>query len=78
MYAKCDHLLDFDDTLRVISLLLEIFRSLIAFSIAFYTPDAMHANFIVDKSRPCEECDDFLDFEENCALYCSCWRYFDV
>ena len=68
----------FGRKLCVISLLLEIFRRLNAISIAFYTPDEMHANFIVDKSRPCEECDDFLDFEENCALYCSCWRYFDV
>ena len=48
LYAKCDHLLDFDNTLRVISLLLEVFRSLIAFSIAFYTPIATHAAFSVE------------------------------
>ena len=48
MYAKCDHLLDFDDTLRVISLLLEIFRRLNATSIAFYTPNATHAAFSVE------------------------------
>ena len=34
--------------LRVIPLLLEIFRCLIAISIAFYTPNAMHASFIVE------------------------------
>ena len=34
--------------LSVISLLLEIFRCLIAISIAFYTPNAMHASFIVE------------------------------
>ena len=34
--------------LSVISLLLEIFRRLIAISIAFYTPNAMHAVFSVD------------------------------
>ena len=64
--------------LSVISILLGKFRRLNAMSIAFYTPDAMHANFIVDKCRPCEECDNFLDFEEKCSLYSSCWRYFDV
>ena len=48
MYAKCDHLLDFDNTLRVISLLLEIFRRLNATSIAFYTPNATHAAFSVE------------------------------
>ena len=47
--------------LSVISLLLEIFRRLIAISIAFYTPNAMHARFIVETSptvrnmRPCTQ-----------------------
>ena len=34
--------------LCVMSFLLEIFRRLIATSIAFYTPNAMHASFIVE------------------------------
>ena len=47
--------------LCVISVLLEIFRRLIAISIAFYTPNAMHARFIVETSptvrnmRPCTQ-----------------------
>ena len=45
---KCDHFLDFDNTLSVISLLLEIFRRLNAISIAFYTPIATHAAFSVE------------------------------
>ena len=48
--AKCDHLLDSDDKLSVISLLLEIFRRLNAVSIAFYTPNAIHAVFIIETS----------------------------
>ena len=63
--------------LCVITLLLEIFRRLNATSIAFYTPNATHASFIVDRSRPCEKCDHLHDFEENCALFRSCWKYFD-
>ena len=45
--------------LCVISVLLGIFRRLIAISIAFYTPNAMHSSFIVETSptvrkiRPC-------------------------
>ena len=45
--------------LCVISVLLEIYRRLIAISIAFYTPNAMHASFSVEtsptmrKMRPC-------------------------
>ena len=82
MYAKCDHLLDFDDTLRVISLLLEIFRRLKSISIASYTPKTVHASFIVDKCRTSEKCDNFLDFEESWALFrfvgdiSTCIRYF--
>ena len=47
--------------LTVISFLLEMFRRLIAISIAFYTPNAMHARFIVETSptvrnmRPCTQ-----------------------
>ena len=48
LFAKCDHVLDFDDKLCVISVLLEIFRRLIAISIAFYTPNDMHASIIVE------------------------------
>ena len=178
---KCDNLFDFDDKLSVISLLLEILHRLNAISIAFYTPNTMHAVYRVEtcpnvrKMRPftrfwrqteryfaivgdistferyfhrilqaecyarrfysrnmpnctqnatiysiltthwalfrvcwryfdvytlfplyftrrvlctpvssskeadlCEKFDHLLDFEENCALYRSCWRYFDV
>ena len=64
--------------LCVVSILLEIFRRSNATSIAFYTPNATHASFIVDRSRPCEKCDNLLDFEENCALFRCCWIYFDV
>ena len=49
---KCDHLLDSDDKLSVISLLLEIFRRLNAISIAFYTPNAIHAVFGFETIRP--------------------------
>ena len=63
--------------LSAISLLLEIFRRLNAISIAFYTANTMHDSFIVDRSRPCEKCDNLLDFEENCALFRSCWKYFE-
>ena len=63
--------------LSVISILFEIFRRVKATSIALYTPNATHASFIVDRSRPCEKCDHLHDFEENCALFRSCWKYFD-
>ena len=48
LYAKCHHILDSDDKLIVISLMLEIFRRLNAISIAFHTPNDMHANFSVE------------------------------
>ena len=48
LYAKCDHILDSDDKLIVISLMLEIFRRLNAISIAFHTPNDMHDNFSVE------------------------------
>ena len=50
LYEKCDHLLDFEEKLSVMSLLLEMFRRLIAISIAFYTPNDMHAVFSADSS----------------------------
>ena len=28
------------------------------------------------QAQLCEKCDHTLDFDENCALYPSCWRYF--
>ena len=59
--------------LSVISLLLEIFRRLIATSIAFYTPVSSSK-----QSDLCEKCDHLLDFDENWALLCFRWRYFDV
>ena len=62
---KCDHVLDFDDKLWVISLLLEIFRRLNDISIGFYTPHSMYAVFRVETSptvrnmrtytRPCRK-----------------------
>ena len=58
LFEKCDNLFDFDDKVSVISLLLEILHRLNAISIAFYTPNAMHAVYrvetlpIVRKMRP--------------------------
>ena len=71
--AKCDHVLDFDDKLCVVSVLLEIFRCLNAISIAFYTPITAWR-----QTQLCAKCDHLHDFEENCALYPSCWRYFYI
>ena len=59
---KCDHVLDFDDKLWVISLLLEIFRSLSAVSIAFYTPSAMHAVFSVEATPTVRKMRPFTPF----------------
>ena len=63
--------------LCVISILLEIFRRLNAISIAFYTPNAMKTVLASKGTVVCESCH-FLDFEENCALFRYCWRYFAV
>ena len=54
--------------LSAISLLLEIFRRLNAISIASYTANTMHASFIVDWSRPCEECDNLFDFDDKLSV----------
>ena len=59
--------------LSVISLLLEIFRRLIATSIAFYTPVSSSK-----QSDLCEKCDHLLDFDEKCALCPSCCWYFEI
>ena len=116
--------------LCVISVLLEIFRRLIAISVAFYTPNAIHALFSVETIRPVWKMwphtrfwrqteryfvivGDISSFKryfhrilhvecyarqihrrnkpdcsqnatrysiltKNCAIYRSCWRYFDV
>ena len=64
--------------LSVISILLEIFRRLNATSVAFYTPNAMHASFIVEWNRPVRKMRPFARFWENWALFRFCWRYFDV
>ena len=62
LYAKCDHILDSDDKLSAISLLLEIFRLLNAIFIAFYTSNAMHAVFGVERSRPVRKMRSFTRF----------------
>ena len=64
--------------LCVISILLEIFRRLNAISIAFYTPNAMKTVLASKGTVLCETCDHLRDFEENCALFRYCWRYFAV
>ena len=52
----------FSRKLSVISLLLEIFRRLNATSIAFCTPSAMYAYFIVERSRPVRKMRTFTRF----------------
>ena len=64
--------------LSVIRPLLEIFRRLKALSIVFYAPNAMPAILSSIQSELCTKYDHLLDLAENCALYPSCWRYFDV
>ena len=65
--------------LCVISLLSEIFRRLNAISIVFYTPNASHVVFRRRNKPNCaKNATNLLDFDENCALNRSCWRYFDV
>ena len=46
--------------LSVISLLLELYRRLNAISIAYHTPNAMHAVFSVETSKP---------FSKNASIY---------
>ena len=48
--------------LCVISILLEIFRRLNTISIAFYTPNAMHASFVVERNRRVREVRPFTRF----------------
>ena len=62
LYEKCDHILDSDDKLRAISLLVEIFWRLNAISIAFYTPNALHASFIVETIIPVQKMRPFTWF----------------
>ena len=49
-------------TLSVTSLLLEIFRRIYAISISLYTPSAMYASFIVERSSPVRRMRPFARF----------------
>ena len=64
--------------LSIISLLLEIFRRLNAISIAFYTPNAIHAVFSVETSPTVRK---MRPYSRSCRKLCVisyCWRYFAV
>ena len=44
-----------------------------------FTRRMLRTPFLASKqAQLCPKCDNLHDFEENCALYRSCWRYFDV
>jgi hypothetical protein len=53
-------------TKPVISFLIEIFRCFDALSTPFYTPPAVHAEFIIETSRATRNTQTFLDFVEYC------------
>ena len=78
LHAKYDHLLDFDDTLSVISLCWRYFNVYTLFPF-YFTRRVLSTPVSSSKEADlCEKCDHLLDFEENSALYRSCWRYFNV
>jgi hypothetical protein len=53
-------------TKTVISYLIEIFRCFDALSTPFYTPKAVHAEFIIETSPATRKTQSFDDFDENC------------
>ena len=59
-----------------ISILLEIFLRLNAISIAFYTPSAMHANFIVERSRSVRKMRPFTSFWRKLSVISLVWEIF--
>ena len=78
LHAKYDHLLDFDDTLSVISLCWRYFDVYTLFPFYFTRRVLCTPVSSTKEADLCEKCDHLLDFEENCAIYSSCWRYFNV
>ena len=67
--TKYDHLCDSDEKLSVISLLLEIFRCLYAFSMAFYFPNDMQAVFSVNSSLTVRKMRLFTRFWQEAERY---------
>jgi hypothetical protein len=53
-------------TKTVISFLIEVFRCFDALSTPFYTPKAVHAEFIIETSPATRKTQSFVDFDENC------------
>jgi hypothetical protein len=52
-------------TKPVISFLIEIFRCFDALFTSFYTPTAVHAEFIIETSRATRKTQSFVNLEEN-------------
>jgi hypothetical protein len=49
-----------------ISLVIEIFRRLDALSTAFYAPNALQTDFIIETSPATRKSQSFADIDENC------------
>ena len=69
LFEKCDNLFDYDDKLSDISLLLEIHHRLNAISIAFYTPNAMHAVYRVETCPTVRKMRPFTRFWRHTERY---------
>jgi hypothetical protein len=55
-------------TLHVISFMIDIFRRLIGHFTPFYTPNVMHAAFLVGTSSATRKTQSFADFDEKSVI----------
>jgi hypothetical protein len=53
-------------TITVVSFLIDIFCRLDALSSPFYTPKAVHGEFIIETSPATRKTQSFVDSDENC------------
>ena len=75
---KCDHILDFDENYGLYRFCWLYLYVLTLFPLHF-TRRMLYTPFSASKHKDlCEKCDHLHDFEENCALYPSCWLYLYV
>ena len=75
---KCDHILDFDENCGLYRYCWLYLYVLTLFPLHI-TRRMLDTPFSESRqAQLCPKCDNLYDFDENCALYPSCWRYFVV
>ena len=78
MCAKCDHLHDFEENCALYVSCWRYFDVKTLFLLHF-TRRMLHTPFSASRqAQLCAKCNHILDFDEYCALYPACWRYFYV